>query len=134
MAVSQGVVIVWDGQSGEERHVLRDDTSSIGGCRINGDGQTILSISENETLKAWDGRSGQERWALERDHTKWRRTFKISKDGRKVVSTFGGRMLKVWDGGSGQEQCTLYGHMGPIDDYAISANGYIIFRSLRIRR
>ena len=42
----------------------------VRGCAVSADGATIVSASDDQTLKVWDGRSGAERFTLS-GHAGW---------------------------------------------------------------
>jgi WD40 repeat protein len=67
----------------------------VRGCALSADGQTIVSASDDKTLKVWDGRTGQERFTLT-GHTGEVRGCALSADGQTIVS-ISDETLKVWD-------------------------------------
>ena len=97
----------------------------VNGCAVSADGATIVSASDDQTLKVWDGRSGAERFTLS-GHAAWVKSCAVSADGATIVSASDDKTLKVWDGRSGAERFTLSGHAGEVKGCAVSADGATI--------
>ncbi|HKU73078.1 MAG TPA: NB-ARC domain-containing protein [Pyrinomonadaceae bacterium] len=97
----------------------------VNGCAVSADGATIVSASNDNTLKVWDGRSGSERLTLS-GHARRVGGCAVSADGATIVSASNDNTLKVWDGRSGAERLTLSGHAREVRDCAVSADGTTI--------
>jgi len=104
---------------------LTGHADSVLGCAVSADGATIVSASEDGTLKIWDGRSGAERLTL-RGHAGVVKRCAVSADGATIVSASDDNTLKVWDGQSGAERFTLSGHVAGVNGCAVSADGVTI--------
>lgn len=94
-------------------------------CAMSADGTTIVSASEDETLKVWDARSGAERFTLS-GHTLRVTGCAVSVNGATIVSSSHDKTLKVWDGRSGAERFTLTGHWAVMRGCCVSPDGLII--------
>ncbi len=86
---------------------LSGHTSYVYRCAISSAGDTIVSASEDQTLKVWDARTGEERHTL-RGHTDGVSGCAISPAGDYIVSTSIYQTLKVWDAHTEACLSTLY--------------------------
>ena len=97
----------------------------VNSCAVSADGLTIVSASNDRTLKVWDGLSGAERFTLS-GHVYKVNGCAVSADGLTIVSASDDTTLKVWDRRSGTERFTLRGHTGRVRGCAMSADGLMI--------
>jgi WD40 repeat protein len=104
---------------------LSGHAGGVLGCSVSADGATIISVSEDETLKVWDGRSGAERFTLS-GHGDRVPGCAVSADGAMIVSAADNGKLRVWDARTGAERFTLSGHAGLVFACAVSADGATI--------
>jgi WD40 repeat protein len=79
----------------------------VHGCAISPSGDTIVSASDDGTLKVWDARTGKERLTL-RGHASGVHGCAISLAGDYIVSASNDGTLKVWDARTGACLSTLY--------------------------
>jgi len=107
---------------GAERRTLTGHSAGVTGCALSADGKTVVSASDDTTLKVWDAETGAERVTL-RGHSGRITGCALSADGTTVVSASYDETLKVWDAGTGAERVTLRGHSGGIYACALSADG-----------
>lgn len=49
---------VWDGSNGSLHTVLTGHTEEVLGCAVSADGRTIISASEDHTVRVWDSVDG----------------------------------------------------------------------------
>ena len=91
---------------------------------MSADGATIVSASDDQTLKVWDGPSGAERLTLS-GHAGEVRGCAVSADGATIVSASFDGTLTVWDGRTGECLSTLQLD-GPLYGCACSADGEVI--------
>ena len=100
---------------------LSGHTSYIYGCAISPSGDTIVSASDDQTLKVWDARTGEERRTL-RGHSSWVWGCAFSPSGDYIVSASYDSTLKVWDARTGACESTLYVD-GPLNACAFHPDG-----------
>jgi sterol desaturase/sphingolipid hydroxylase (fatty acid hydroxylase superfamily) len=89
---------------------------------FSGDGQVIVSGSEDGLVKVWDADTLKEKFVL-KGHTRPVRSVAISADGEWIVSGSYDQTVKVWNARTGQEKGTLSGHRGFVLSVAIRADG-----------
>src|SRR5204863_339646 len=93
-------------------HLLRILIGHIGWvneCAVSPNGNTIVSISHDQTLKLWDAHTGIAQVTL-RGHTDVVYVCVVSPDSNTIVSSAHDQTLKVWDAHTGLERSTLRGH------------------------
>ena len=86
--------------AGVEKRTLSGHSSYVTCCAFSPDGQSVLSGSEDNTLKIWSASDGSERYTLS-GHSDWVRACSFSPDGANVLSGSGDRTLKIWDAATG---------------------------------
>jgi WD40 repeat protein len=125
---------VWDMQRGTARLTLRGHEAAVLGCAVSVDGAMVVSASEDHTLKVWDMQRGTARLTL-RGHEAAVNSCAISQNGTIVVSASWDHTLKIWTIATGDdnvgddskiESLTLRGHMAPVFDCVINADGTTI--------
>jgi WD40 repeat protein len=101
---------------------LHGHTDWTRGCAVSPDGESIVSASDDETLKIWDAHSGKERVTLV-GHAGRVSGCAVSPDGESIVSASADKTLKIWDAQSGEVRVTLVGHTGGVRGCAVSPDG-----------
>ena len=86
------------------------------------DGRSILSASDDGTLKLWDATSGHPILSLA-GHTDSVRACAFSSDGRSILSASDDGTLKLWDAASGRPILSLEGHTTWVRACAFSPDG-----------
>ena len=104
------------------RGMLVGHRAAVLSVALSGDGKTLVSGSEDKTVKVWDVGTGQERATL-KGHTAPVWSVALSGDGKTLVSGSYDTTVKVWDVVTGQERATLKGHAGPVTSVALSGDG-----------
>ena len=100
-----------------ERNRLEGHDSYVYSVNFSPDGKTLVSGSDDKTIKLWDVETGQEIRTLKgHDSDVWSVNF--SPDGKTLVSGSRDNTIKLWDVETGQEIRTLKGH----DFYVASVN------------
>ncbi|MGH2811846.1 MAG: toll/interleukin-1 receptor domain-containing protein, partial [Actinomycetota bacterium] len=97
------------------------------------DGRTIMSGSNDKTVKLWDAAPGSEFGAspghllrtLE-GHTSSVQAVAVAPDGRTIVSGSLDNTVKLWDAGSGRLLRTLEGHTSWVQAVAVASDGQTI--------
>jgi WD40 repeat protein len=108
-----------------EGFTLIGHTDFTTGCAFSSDGSTIITASDDGTLKIWDASSGIERFSLI-GHTSRITAWAFSFDKQSIVSADKDGTLKVWDASSGIERFSLIGHTTKITTCAFSFDGSTI--------
>ncbi|MCX6581182.1 MAG: NACHT domain-containing protein [Candidatus Aminicenantes bacterium] len=91
-------------------------------CAITPDGKTMVSASEDQTLKLWDLRSGKKIRTFT-GHTDSINSCTVSPDGKTMVSASEDHTLKLWDLQNGKKIRTFTGHKKSVFGCAISPDG-----------
>lgn len=109
-------------QSLESFPTLTGHTGAVNTVAISHDGQTLVSGSDDQTIKIWNLFQLQELRTL-RGHKNWVYSVAISPDGKTLVSGSKDNTIKVWNANTGQELHTLTGHTSYVNSVAISPDG-----------
>ncbi|MBA4455235.1 serine/threonine protein kinase, partial [Cylindrospermopsis raciborskii CS-506_B] len=75
---------IWDMATGREKHTLTGQYS-VNSVTISPDGKTLVSASDDNTIKIWDMATGREKHTLT-GHQDWVKSVTISPDGKTLVS------------------------------------------------
>jgi WD40 repeat protein len=86
------------------------------------DGKTLVSGSEDQTMRLWDISSGQGLMTLQ-GHTDGVRSAAFSPDGKTLASGSSDQTVRLWEVSSGQGLMTLQGHTEGITSVALSPDG-----------
>jgi WD40 repeat protein len=86
------------------------------------DGCTLVSASDDRTVKLWDVATGQYRQTLT-EHTAPVRSVAFSSDGCTLASASDDRTVKLWDVATGRYRQTLAGHRDSVRSVAFSSDG-----------
>ncbi|MDD2756967.1 MAG: TIR domain-containing protein, partial [Methanothrix sp.] len=106
----------------QARMVLRGHADYVGAVAVTSDGRTIISGSDDGTLKIWDMATGKCRATLE-GHADYVRAVAVTPDGRTVISGSSDKTLKIWNMATGKCRATLEGHAGSVYGVAITPDG-----------
>ncbi|MEB3829932.1 serine/threonine-protein kinase [Phormidium sp. CCY1219] len=89
---------------------------------ISPDGQTLVTGSDNKTIKIWNLATGDLIHTLE-GHVGRVNSVAISPDGQTLVSGSDDKTIKIWNRETGDLIRTLEDHFGIVNSVAISADG-----------
>ncbi len=101
---------------------LTEHTNSVWAVAISRDGQTLVSGSEDDTIKVWNLKTGQLSQTLT-GHSNTVRSVALSPDGQTLVSGSADQTIKVWNLYTSKLLGTLKGHRGAVWSVAISPQG-----------
>jgi WD40 repeat protein/serine/threonine protein kinase len=114
-----GIVKVWDGDTGAERFTLGGHQQQISAVAVSRDGRRVCSASLDGTVKVWDAETGKELRTLRGGETGVY-SLAVSGDGKWLVSGDGAGIITIWDAETGERKATLQGHKEAILCLAIS--------------
>ena len=100
-------------------HVRSDVVTSVA---ISADSATIVSGSDDETVRVWSTASGDLLHTLT-GHTDHVTGVAMSADGRTLVSASKDRTVRVWDAVPGAARHTLEGHTDFVNGVAVTRDG-----------
>jgi len=89
---------------------------------ISPDGKTVLSASDDKTVKWWDLETGKEIQTL-KGHSDYVKSIVFSPDGQTMASGSNDRTIRWWNLESGQEIQTFSGHDGAVNCIRFSPDG-----------
>jgi WD40 repeat protein len=104
---------------------LEGHTHWVLAVAVSPDGRTIVSGSDDRTVKVWEAESGRLLRSLE-GHTGGVNAVAVSPDGRTIVSGSDDRTVKVWEAESGRLLRSLEGHTDLVRAVAVSPDGRTI--------
>ncbi|MEH1948207.1 MAG: NB-ARC domain-containing protein [Nostoc sp.] len=134
-------VKVWDVLTGKCLQTLYEDSDSPTGdsnasriwlIAVNPDGQSLLSISENQTMKLWDVRTGQCLRTVD-GYINWILSVAFSPDGQMLASSSQDQRVRLWDVKTGQYLQTLQGHTNLVSSVTFAfkdLDGYTAEKSI----
>ena len=106
-------------------NTLTGHLDAVWSVAISPDGQTLISSSEDQTIRLWNLRSGDLLRTL-KGHSGSVWSIAFSPDGQTVASGSSDNTIKLWNKGSGDLLGTLEGHSGTVWSIAFSADGQIL--------
>lgn len=97
-------------------------TEVVTSVAFSGDGSTVVSGSDDQTIKVWDAKTGACRTTLNLQEV-WVNSIAISRDGSTVVSGSQDWTVRVWDARTRACRDTLHGHTNLVSSVAFSEDG-----------
>jgi WD40 repeat protein len=111
---------LWDVTTGENTATLQAGPKFL--LAFSADGQTLLSGSDDRTVRVWDVHSGKQRAILE-GHSDQVSCVAISPDGTIAATGGADKAVKLWDLFTGCERSTFRGHTGRVNSLAFGSDG-----------
>ncbi len=106
-------------------HTLKEHGDFIGSMVILPGGETLVSASEDGTIRVWNLERGKQLRVLD-DHTSCVNIIKLTPDGKYLLSGSDDATIKVWDITTWQVLKTWEGHQGYVRDIAITTDGRVV--------
>ena len=103
-------------------HTLTGHSDEVASVAITPDGLTLVSGSDDSTIKIWQLSTGRELRTLT-GHSDEVASVAITPDGQTLVSGSWDNTIKIWQLSTGQELRTLTGHSRWVQALAISPDG-----------
>ena len=94
-----------------ESTVFKAHTGSVRSVDFSTDGQSLLTSSDDKTVKMWTVHRQKFQFTLT-GHSNWVRSAKFSPDGRLIVSGSDDKTIRLWDKQSRKCVQTFYEHTG----------------------
>ncbi|WP_424101238.1 NB-ARC domain-containing protein [Moorena producens] len=130
-------VKIWDVETGKCLQTLyKYSNSPLGNSypsriwlvAVNPDGQTLLSVSENQTMKLWDIHTGQCLRTVD-GYSNWILSVAFSPDGQMLASSSEDQRVRLWDIETGQCLQTLPGHTNLVSSVTFAPKDHQILAS-----
>jgi WD40 repeat protein len=105
-------------------NTLQGHSGWVNCIAIAQDGLTLISGSEDNTIKLWNLQTGQLKRSF-KGHFGLVRAIAISPDGQKIISGSGDKTIKVRELPRGRVSRTFHGHSDHVTSIAVSLDGKI---------
>jgi WD40 repeat protein/mono/diheme cytochrome c family protein len=102
--------------------LLQGHKDSVCDIAFAADGRSVVSASEDKTIRMWDLGSGAERRHCV-GHTDEVSSVALTTDGRYILSGSRDRSVRLWDARTGEEIRRFPGHTDIVRAVAVSADG-----------
>jgi WD40 repeat protein len=101
---------------------LAGHNKGISALTFTPDGHTLVTGSDDSTIRIWDVSSGQKKAPL-KGHAGSVRAMAVSPDGKTLASSDVSGAIKLWNLATGKELFTLVGHDASVLSLAFSPDG-----------
>ncbi|MBR8839966.1 MAG: NACHT domain-containing protein [Stigonema ocellatum SAG 48.90 = DSM 106950] len=116
-----GIVRVWEVDSGRELFTCKGHTSWIYSVAFSPDNKTLASSSGDKSVRLWNILTG-ECWKTLQGHTTFVRTVAFSPNGKILASGSGDTTVRLWDIPTGKCIKILQGHHSRVRAIALSSD------------
>src|SRR6266545_3453171 len=93
-------------EAGKLRFTLRGHEHRVRALLFTPDGKTLISGSEDKTIRLWDTATGKQRATL-KGHTRSVNSVAFSPDGKTLASCGVDGTIRLWDSTTGKERAVL---------------------------
>ena len=116
---------LWNASTGEHLKTLTGHTETINSVCFSPDGTTVISGSNDKTVRLWNASTGEHLKTLT-GHSESVRIVCFSPDGRTIASGSSDKTLRLWSTTTGKHLKTLIGHTETINSVCFSPDGATI--------
>ncbi|MSR56252.1 MAG: hypothetical protein EXS05_01085 [Planctomycetaceae bacterium] len=129
------LLILWDVDSGAERHTLKHHTAAVFGVAFSPDGKALASVAADQTVKLWNVADGQRILTLT-EPTKPQSAVAFHPQGHEIAVGGVDKMIRVygWNGTIARLKRSAFAHDAPILALVYSPDGQTLFSSSEDRR
>jgi WD40 repeat protein len=94
----------------------------VNAIAVTPDGKTLISGSDDNTIKIWDLLTGTEKLTF-KGHSNSVRAIALTPDGKTVISGSYDKTIQIWDIATGKKKFTFIGHSDSVSAVAITPDG-----------
>jgi len=119
---SEGLVYVWDIESGEQLHLLKIHNKAVNALTFNADGKYLAAGSDDKKISIWNLELGALEKLVDKNVGK-PSCIEISPDGKSMAAAGSNKDISLWEFPSGASRGMLKGHKKEIINIAFGALG-----------
>ncbi|XP_046715891.1 apoptotic protease-activating factor 1 isoform X1 [Silurus meridionalis] len=123
LGMEDGSVRVLEVPSGNVLATLQGHTKTVHHCLFTDDGQTLITASEDSTIRVWQWRTGE--YLELKGHKEQVRRFQLLNSSSALLSWSFDGTVKVWDLKSGEKLQDLQCHQGAVLSGDVSPDGLL---------
>lgn len=116
---------LWDLETGRELAPIQGHTGRIMDVAFALDGRTMVTGSDDATVRLWDATTGMEQAVFE-GHRDPVASVAFAADNVTVASASWDKTIRLWDATTGKERATLVGHEDEVLAVAFSPDGRLL--------